>query len=168
MQGGETYVARNAGTIGMPSGAAIFQTNGAWEDYATPSRDLRLLIGIDIVRSFPDYVMKRPSRFYAERGMNPMNMRGELEAMLERELERRTFQYQRSDGTPWTLKLSEVIERAEALEMAYNPNDCPEKRWGAPEGSIEIMPCRRHAPAEQVRQMSGVRDWFHTRTRPAT
>jgi hypothetical protein len=168
VQGGETYVAHNSGVIGMPSGAAIFQTVGAWEDYATPSRDLRLLIAIDVVRGFPDYVMRRPGRFYAERGMDPSNMRGALEAMLERELERRTFQYQRSDGTPWTLKMSDVVERGEALEMAYNPNDCVEKRWGAAEDTIEIMPCRRHAPAEQVRQMNGVREWFHTRTRPAT
>ncbi|HXC51639.1 MAG TPA: hypothetical protein VN634_12185 [Candidatus Limnocylindrales bacterium] len=168
VQGGETYVAKSPGTIGMPSGAAIFQTVGAWEDYATPSRDLRLLIAIDVVRGFPEYVSHRPGRFFADRGMNPSNIRGELEALLDRELQRRTFQYQRSDGTPWTLKLSDVIERADALEMAYNPNDCVEKRWGAPEDSIEIMPCRRHAPAEQVRQMGGVREWFHTRTRPAT
>jgi hypothetical protein len=168
VQGGETYVQRNPGTIGMPGGAAIFQTVGAWEDYATPSRDLRLLIAIDVVRGFPDYVAKRPSRFYAERGANPANLRGELEAMLDYELTRRSVQYQRSDGTPWTLKLSDVIGRADALEMAYNPNDCIEKRWGAEDGSIEIMTCRRHAPEGQIRQMRDVRDWFRTRTRPAT
>src|SRR5215472_7468772 len=28
----------------MPEGAAIFETTGAWEDFATPARDLRLLI----------------------------------------------------------------------------------------------------------------------------
>ena len=168
VQGGETYVAKNSSTIGMPNGAAIFQTVGAWEDYATPSRDLRLLIAIDVVRNFPEYVMQRPRMFYADRAMSAAALRSELEAMLELELSRRSFQYQRSDGTPWTLRLSDVIARAEALEVAYNPNDCVEKRWGAEEGSIEVMPCRRHAPAEQVRQMQTVRDWFRTRTRPAT
>ena len=34
----------------MPDGPAIFETTGAWEDFATPSRDLRLLIAMDVVR----------------------------------------------------------------------------------------------------------------------
>jgi len=168
VQGGEDYLARSPGTVGMPSGAAIFQTVGAWEDYATPSRDLRLLIAIDVVRGFPEMVLRRPNRFLAERGRSPSGLRAELQGMLENELERRTFQYQRSDGTPWTLPLSELIPRADELEMAYNPNDCVETRWGAPAESIEAMTCRRRAPADQQRLMGELRDWFHTRTRPAT
>jgi hypothetical protein len=29
------------------------------------------------------------------------------------------------------------MERADALEAAYNPNDCPELRWGAEAGASE-------------------------------
>jgi hypothetical protein len=36
----------------MPDGASIFETAGAWEDFATPSRDLRLLIAMDVVSGF--------------------------------------------------------------------------------------------------------------------
>jgi hypothetical protein len=168
VQGGEDYMNKTSGTVSMPGGAAIFQTVGAWEDYATPSRDLRLLIAIDVVRDFPKWVVRRPERFLIERGRSLDGVRRELEGMLEEELASRSFSYTRSDGTPWTLKLSEVIERAEALEMGYNPNDCIEKRWGAPAESIEVMPCRRSAPAEQLRMMQGVREWFSTRTRPST
>ena len=168
VQGGEDYVAKSPGTVGMPNGAAIFQTVGAWEDYATPSRDLRLLIAIDVVKGFPDMVLRRPTRFLIERGRSASSIRAELEGMLENELERRTFQYTRSDGSPWTMRLSDLIKRSEDLEMAYNPNDCVETRWGAPPESIEALTCRRHAPESQVRQMREVRDWFHTRTRPAT
>ena len=168
VQGGEEYMVRNPGVMSMPSGAAIFQTVGAWEDYATPSRDLRLLIAIDVVRGFPDAVTRRPDRFLLERGRSLAASRSDLETMLERELESRTFVYLRSDGSPWTLKLSEVLERAVALEMAYNPNDCVETRWGAPAESIEALTCHRQAPLEQVRQMRAARDWFQTRTRPAT
>ncbi|RAI17176.1 hypothetical protein CH311_18525, partial [Afifella marina DSM 2698] len=50
-------------TAEMPDGAAIFETTGAWEDFATPSRDLRLLIAIDVVRGFPDRVARRPERY---------------------------------------------------------------------------------------------------------
>src|SRR5206468_2728249 len=31
----------------------------------------------------------------------------------------------------------ELVARAEALETAYNPNDCVEVRWGARAGSVE-------------------------------
>ena len=47
----------------MPAGPSIFETTGAWEDFATPSRDLRLLIAIDVVRGFPDRVARRPNRY---------------------------------------------------------------------------------------------------------
>jgi hypothetical protein len=168
VQGGENYMARTPGAVAMPAGAAIFQTVGAWEDYATPSRDLRLLIAIDVVKAFPDMVVRRPTRFLLEKGRSLATVRGDLETMLEAELERRSFQYLRSDGSPWRLTLAEVVARAEALEMGYNPNDCVETRWGAPAESIESMPCRRRSPVEQLRQMRDVRDWFRSRTRPST
>ena len=60
---GEDYVASHPGTIAMPDGAAIFETVGAWEDFATPSRDLRLLIAIDVVRGFPRRWRGGPTRF---------------------------------------------------------------------------------------------------------
>ncbi|MFN2425645.1 MAG: hypothetical protein ABR587_04260 [Candidatus Binatia bacterium] len=168
VQGGEDYMARSPGVMAMPGGAAIFQTVGPWEDFATPSRDLRMLIAIDVVREFPASVVRRPERFLIERGRSLSAVRAELDAMLERELESRSFTYTRSDGSPYRLTLAEVIARGVDLEMAYNPNDCVETRWGAPAESIEAMTCRRQAPAEQRRQMQQYRDWFQTRTRPAT
>ena len=42
------------------------------------------------------------------------------------------FARRRCDGSPWTLKLKDVLDRAVELEMAYNPNDCVEMRWAAP------------------------------------
>ena len=47
----------------MPDGPAIFATTGAWEDFATPARDFRLLIAIDVVRGYPDRVARRPDRY---------------------------------------------------------------------------------------------------------
>src|ERR1700688_4920760 len=38
------------GDADMPDGPSIFETNGAWEDYATPARDFRVLSAIDVVR----------------------------------------------------------------------------------------------------------------------
>jgi hypothetical protein len=59
-----------------------------------------------------------------------------------------------------------VFDRAAALEMAYNPSDCVELRWGAPEKSDEASTCRRHAPSAQRAKMAKYRPWFQERRRP--
>ena len=53
VENGRKYPAGGGATVAIPDGASIFETTGAWEDFATPSRDLRLLIAIDVVRGFP-------------------------------------------------------------------------------------------------------------------
>jgi hypothetical protein len=93
-------------------------------------------------------------------------VRAELEARLAPELRDRTFEYTRSDGSSWKLTLRDVIDRGAALEMAYNPNDCVETRWGAPAGSPEAATCGAHAPDAQVAKMLEYRAWFHERRRP--
>jgi hypothetical protein len=120
-------------------------------------------MAIDVVRSFPARVAAHPERFAvsADGIAAPA-----LDDILRREAAERRFAYTRSDGAAWTLTLADVLERSEALELAYNPNDCPEIRWGAPEGSEERSTCRRRAPAEQQARMARYRVWFHTRTRP--
>lgn len=163
---GAEYTAAHPGVIAMPEGAAIFETSGAWEDYATPSRDLRLLIALDVVRAFPARVAAQPQRFAMPAGRPPAAVQADLEAMLRAELAARHIAYTRSDGSSWTLTLADILARAEALEMAYNPNDCIEARWGAAPGSPEMATCRRRAPAEQAARMARCRAWFHERRRP--
>ncbi len=163
---GEDFLAKHPGVIAMPEGAAIFETIGPWEDYATPARDLRLLIGIDVVREFPEQVARQPERFVLPIGRSPDEMRAELEALLEGELASRRLRYVRSDGSPWTLSLAELLARAPALEMGYNPNDCVEVRWGAPPRSEEGATCKRRAPAAQAARMQRHRAWFSKRQRP--
>jgi len=164
---GETYVASHPDTIAMPSGAAIFEANGAWEDYATPSRDLRLLIALDVVHGFPTRVARRPARYAMPAGTPAEAERRQLEDIIRDEAATRRFAYQRSDGSEQAFTLADVMQRAEALEIAYNPNDCIEIRWGAPSGSDEAATCRRHAPREQLARMAEYRVWFHERRRPA-
>ncbi len=169
VQVGEAWMVRHgAPTVPMPEGSAIFQTTGPWEDYATPSRDLRLLISLDAVLRFPDDVARQPARY----GLAEADARDAvlaLRALRDRELAARSITYTRSDGSPQTLTLAEVASRAEAFESAYNPNDCVELRWGAPAASAERASCRRRAPASQRRRMEEgpERTWFRTRQRPA-
>jgi hypothetical protein len=164
---GEQYARSHPqATIAMPQGHEIFETEGAWEDFATPSRDMRLLIAIDTVTNLPSQLEQHPERFALPAGTPAPAAAQTLRAALERELEARSFPYTRSDGSAQALRLSDVIARADALEVAYNPNDCVEVRWGAPLGSAERATCKRSAPPAQQSRMQAYRGWFHRRTRP--
>jgi hypothetical protein len=166
IENGRKFQNSGRGDAEMPAGAAIFETTGAWEDFATPSRDLRLLIAIDVVRNFPDRVARRPERYAMPEEKNVASVRTELEGVLAADLAERKFTYPRSDGSPWTLTLKDVLDRAVDIEMAYNLNDCVELRWGAAERSKEASTCKRHAPAAQRAKMTQYRPWFHERRRP--
>jgi len=150
----------------MPNGPSIFETTGAWEDFATPSRDLRLLIAIDVVMGFPDRVARRPERYAMPPNKSVANVKAEMQNVLASELATRKFAYTRTDGSAWTLALKDVVERAPSLEMAYNLNDCVELRWGAQERSEEAATCKRHASGAQRSKMTEYRAWFHERRRP--
>jgi hypothetical protein len=167
VENGRKYQNSGRGDAEMPAGPSIFETTGAWEDFATPSRDLRLLIAIDVVRTFPERVARRPDRFAMPAGKSVADVKAELERVLAAELPARKFSYLRSDGSSWTLSLQDVVDRSTALEMAYNLNDCVELRWGAPEKSEEASTCKRHASSSQRAKMSEYRPWFHERRRPA-
>jgi hypothetical protein len=166
VENGRKYQTGGGGEVAMPDGASIFETTGAWEDFATPSRDLRLLIAIDVVRGFPDRVARRPERYAMPAGKSAADVKAELESLLASELQVRKFSYTRSDGSQWTLMLKDVVDRIGALEMAYNVNDCVELRWGAPDPSDEASTCKRRAPEAQRGKMTEYRSWFNERRRP--
>ena len=166
VENGRKYQNSGRGDVEMPAGPSIFETTGAWEDFATPSRDLRLLIAIDVVRGFPDRVARRPNRYAMPSGKSVADVKAEMERVLASELATRKFSYLRTDGSAWTLALQDVVARQGALEMAYNLNDCVELRWGAPDRSDEASTCKRHASSAQRGKMTEYRAWFHERRRP--
>jgi hypothetical protein len=100
-------------------------------------------------------------------GKSAADVKAELQNLLATELPGRRFSYTRSDGSPWTLTLKDLSERAGLLEMAYNPNDCVELRWGASANTNEAASCKKFAPSAQRAKMSKYRAWFHERRRPA-
>ena len=73
---------------------------------------------------------RRPERYAIPPGKNIAEVKAELQSALASELAARKFSYTRSDGSAWTLTLRDVVGREPSLEMAYNPNDCVELRWG--------------------------------------
>jgi hypothetical protein len=167
IENGRKYQIKSPGDMSMPDGASIFETSGPWEDFSTPARDFRLLIAIDVVRNFPERFVRRANRFAIPAGRSAADMKGELQGVLASELESRKITYTRSDGSPWTLSVKDVVDRAANFEMAYNPNDCVELRWGAPANSEEAATCKRHAPQGQRAKMSDYRAWFRDRHWPS-
>lgn len=167
VENGEKYFREGGARIDMPNGTTIFETTGAWEDFSTPSRDMRLLIAVDVVTGFPALVGRRPEKYKMPAGTPVADVVKGLEARLQKELASRSVEYLRSDGSKFKLTLAEVVKRAPELEIAFNPNACAELRWGAPEGSDEIATCKRRIPADQRRKMEPIRAWFHDRKRPA-
>jgi hypothetical protein len=166
----EEYMKAHPGTvIPMPSTpAGVFQDLGLWEDYSTPNRDMRLLIAMDVLLDFPDRVARSPQSFVLPRDKTAGRVKQELTDLLVRWSREAAIAYTRSDGKPQTLTVEEILKRGEALEMAYNPNDCAEVRWGAPEGGPERASGSRRAPLAQLRRMESLRHWFHRRLRPPT
>ena len=165
---GEAYMTAHPGTvIPMPSGKAVFQTLGLWEDYSTPNRDLRLLIAIDTILEFPDKVATDPQAYEVGGRRSPDEIRRRLQALLEKRAAELSVTYVGTGGAPRVLTIEEILRRQVALETAYNPNDGIEIRWGAPEGSAERAAVRRRAPAAQQAKMKALQPWFHKRLRPA-
>jgi hypothetical protein len=165
VENGESHMRKSSGVIPMPSGAAIFETIGPWEDYSTPSRDMRLLIAMNVLAGMPDRIVRHPD-LYALRGYSAESARDYVAGLHARRIEERRFSYKRSDGSPWELTVAEVFARRAAFETGYNPNDCAEARWGAKPDTPEYSTCRRHAPADQKAKMEQYRAWFRDARRP--
>ncbi|MEC4748832.1 hypothetical protein [Methylomicrobium sp. Wu6] len=164
---GEAYFRKRPGSvIPMPNGAAIFQTVGPWEDYSTPSRDLRLIIAINMLNGFPEKIVRHPELFVMN-DRSPQEAKTEIEQYHAKRIQERSIRYTRTDGSRWELSVAEVLARKPAYEMTYNPNDCAEMRWGAKPGTEEYSSCRRHAPTEQRAKMEQYRIWFREARRPA-
>jgi len=167
VRNGEAYMKKNGyAVVPMPSGSGIFQTIGPWEDYSTPARDMRLLISFDVLLDFPQKVERDPEAFRIPPGKSPARIRSELEAQHRQWAAEYSIHYSRSDGGEQVLAMADVIGRLKALEMGYNPNDCIEIRWGAPENSAELASCSRRAPADQHQKMRRYRCWFRDRVIP--
>ena len=166
VENGRKFLNSGDGEANMPDGAAIFETIGAWEDFSTPSRDLRLLIAIDVVRGFPDRVARRPERYAMPRGKSVADVKAELQSVLASELATRKFSYPRSDGSPWTLALKDVIDRVADSRWRTTRTTASSCAGARRPESDEASTCKRYAPAAQRAKMTKYRAWFHERRRP--
>jgi len=167
---GEEYMKSHPGTVvPMPGGTSgVFQAGGLWEDFSTPNRDLRLLIAMDAVQDFPNKIVQSPDDYKLPMLQSPEKVKKNLEELLAKTTNELSITYIRSNGSKQTLTIAEILKRKEAFEMAYNPNDGAEIRWGAPENSEERSSCKRRVPSGQLEKMQKVRVWFQKRLHPPT
>ncbi|TAN47498.1 MAG: hypothetical protein EPN21_17465 [Methylococcaceae bacterium] len=164
---GEKYLRAHPGTVvDMPQGAAIFETIGLWEDYSTPSRDMRLIIAMNVLDNLPNQIVRHPELFVLA-GRAPEQAKKDLEQLHRQRIRQRSIRYIRSDASPYELSLAEIFARKAAFEMSYNPNDCAELRWGAQPGTAEYATCGRQAPPAQHARMEQYRVWFREARRPS-
>jgi hypothetical protein len=169
---GEEYMRGHRGTmVAMPKGPAIFETVGPWEDFATPSRDMRLLIALKVLENFPARIRNHPE-LYVFKQLLGLKLESataaaeRIEKLHAQSIREKFITYTRSDGTPFRLSLADIYARRPGLEIAYNPNDCVERRWGAAPGLPDYGSCRRQAPPEQRTRMEEYRPWFREAKRP--
>ena len=163
---GEAYFRKGGAAIAMPNGAAIFETIGPWEDFSTPSRDMRLIIAMKVLLRFPEKILSYPELFNLP-PESASHVATEIEQLHDKLITEKKIQYIRSNGAPWELSVADVLARKSAFEMGYNPNDCIEVRWGAVPGTEEYASCHRHAPEAQIKQMTAMREWFREAKRPS-
>lgn len=166
----EAYFKLHPGeVIPMPSSATgIFQAGGQWENFSTPNRDLRLLIAMDAILDFPDQIVRSPKDFNISGEGSPEQVKKKLQTILHQKVSKLSVSYTRTNGSLQKLTIGEILKRKDAFEMAYNPNDGIEIRWGAPENSDERATCHRRAPSNQLEKMHSVRKWFNKRLHPPT
>jgi hypothetical protein len=117
----------------MPSSAnGIFLAGGQWEDFSTPNRDLRLLIAMDAVLEFPDRVASSPEDYDISSLSSPEKEKKKLQELLDKKVSELSITYTRTDGSEQKLTIKEILERRDAFEMGYNPNDGVSKFAGEP------------------------------------
>lgn len=167
VQNGDDYVNQHGvAAMIMPLGYAVFETTGPWEDFATPSRDMRMLIAIDAVRDFPEVIRRNAQRYGLNSEQEIQTAVQNAKDAMDEVLEKDSITYLNSQGQPVQISMKTIVERVENLEMAYHPADCNEVRWGTPENSPEYATCSRRASAKEQAKLEQMRIWFKRRSRP--
>jgi hypothetical protein len=123
---------------------------------------------MDAVLDFPDEIVRSPEDYKLSKLSSLEQVKKKLEAFLARKVTELSITYTRTSGKEHILTIADILKRKEAFEMAYNPNDGIEIRWGAPENSEERSTCKRRVPAGQLEKMRQVRVWFQKRLHPPT
>ena len=126
------------GAINFPNGSSIYNADGRWEVWSSPSSDC------DRKQAYNGMIIRLKQiveEFPSSSGINydGFNSRKNLASRLIEEKEKRFSQekvaYRHSSGKIVELSLLDVEKRL--WNLSFDPNHPPELRWGAPNGSDE-------------------------------
>lgn len=125
----------------IPVPANIYNAIGAWEDLATPSRDIRLRLSfLEIPVRAAGYLKlaeTEPARLIP-RARNRQLLAQRLVQTQRQLFENLAFRYKNSLGQPVELTLADV--EARLFRLSFDPNHPPELRWGATGRELRSAP----------------------------
>ena len=153
VENGRKFQTSGHGEADMPDGPSIFEAGGAWEDFSTPSRDLRLLIAIDVVRGFPDRVARRPERYAMPKDKSVAEVKAELQDVLASELAARKFSYTAQRRLPMDACAQGCGRTLRRARDGIQPERLRRAALGRARGKREASACKRHAPGTQRAKM---------------
>lgn len=107
----------------------IYGAHGDWEAYSTPSRDIRLRIGvINIFANLKKYMTKYQSHDpYFQYAGN--NLKKDLMLVYNNVNDQCTISYTNSAGQKVSMSLEAALKRLTSI--SFDPYLCVERRWGA-------------------------------------
>lgn len=121
-------------------GGNIYDDSGDWEDYSSPSRDLRLRLSMlhipELIASYVRMLRDEPDRLDTQY-RTPEELGMALLKLKEDMFHGLTFSYTNSQGDPVKLSLADVEQRL--FDLSFDPNHAPELRWGASGAELATM-----------------------------
>jgi hypothetical protein len=156
--------ARTTPSCPCPSKPKIFETTGPWEDYATPSRDMRLLIALRVLTGLPARIIEHPELFVLG-GRKPAEVRAEIEALHEKQIHERAIAYQRSDGSTFRLTVADILaRRARPWKWPTTPTTASRSAGAPAPGSARFRHLQRHFPTSSARACRNTAPGFTSQT----
>ncbi|MDX9975337.1 MAG: hypothetical protein RBU21_20285, partial [FCB group bacterium] len=131
----------------------IFQANGRWETWSSPSSDVdrrnKYFYLADWMDDAIDWFDRMP-QYVDLTGLEKYNIKNRedlakaLIAEKQKLFNEKTVHYTNSQGRPVPLTLAELERRL--FDLSFDPNHPPELRWGAKPGSEEFKTATRTFP----------------------
>jgi hypothetical protein len=137
------------GAIVLPDDKNIYQAEGRWEDWSSPSSDCdrksAYFLGVEQLEQMVRDFEPGRSRLILTSFGRPIRTKQDLADAIVAEKKKlfdaRSITYTSSRGQTVTLTLSAIEQRL--FLMSFDPNHPPEVRWGASPDSPEAAGCRR-------------------------
>lgn len=144
----------------LMTGSNIYDDVGEWEDFSTPSRDLRLRLSMlhlpQLIASYVRMLEEEPDRLMTPY-RSPEDLADALFSLKRHLFETMSFTYANSRGDRVSLSLGDVEERL--FDLSFDPNHAPELRWGAKGAELET------ATRERTRYFAGYKQQQFWRNR---